>query len=71
MHEPLIVVVVLPCSFVDNYYRPWVAQGTAPFDALGDYLQQCLLFWKRGEPKKLLDLEGKVQMLWETKEEWL
>ena len=71
MHEPLIVAVVLPCSFVDGYHGPWVAQGTAPFEALENFLRRGLRLWKRGEPEKLFDLEGKVQMLWETKEEWL
>ena len=71
MHEPLIVGIVLSCSFVDNNHRPWAMEGTPPFEALGEYLQQGLRFWKQGEPKKLLNLEGKVQMLGETKEEWL
>jgi len=37
MHEPLILAIVLPCSYVPDYYSPWVAKGAPPFASLKSY----------------------------------
>jgi hypothetical protein len=71
MHEPLILMIVLPCSYVPDYFGPWVAKGTPTFTSLESYAQRGLHLWRKGRPKKLLNLEGPLQRMWETPEEWL
>jgi hypothetical protein len=70
-HEPLIVVVVLPCTHRANYFGPWVARGTPPFERIQSYIQRGLRLWSRGESERLPDLEGHLPGVWENQEEWL
>ena len=63
MHEPLILAIVLPCSYIPGYYSPWVAKGAPTFAALESYVQRGLHLWRKGRSCKLPNLEGHLQGL--------
>ena len=71
MHEPLILAFVLPYCYVPEYYGPWVAKGAPSFTSLESYAHWVFHLWRRGRPEELPHLEGPMQGLWETPEEWI
>ena len=73
MHEPLLLLIVLPLSHVPSYSGPWVAKGTEPATRLESQCQRISTLWRdrRNGSEKLHDLEGKLPGLWNNAEEWV
>jgi hypothetical protein len=73
MHEPLLLVIVLPLTHVSNYRGPWLVKSTDAPSALEERLKRCFAAWGESEDdsEELHELEGYVPGLWRSKEEWL
>ena len=72
MHEPLIILIVFPLTYVERYYGPWVVKGTDAATAFEERITAGFRAWKlhRDDPSKLLELEGEVPEMWEDSAQW-
>ena len=72
MHEPLIILVVLPLTFVQSYRGPWVAKGTDSVTRTERQLTRGFKIWRESsnDPRQLHELEGYVPGMWEGAEAW-
>lgn len=72
MHEPLVVLIVFPLTFVDSYKGPWLVKGGAQATHTENTLDRGFKLWKAGrdDPSKLHELEGYLPSMWEGPEEW-
>eukprot|EP00956_Cyclotella_meneghiniana_P032553 scaffold90111_cov54-Cyclotella_meneghiniana.AAC.2 len=72
MHEPLIVLIVFPLTFVDSYKGPWLVRGGEPASRIESALDKGFKIWKEGrhDPGKLYELEGYLQGMWKGPEDW-
>ena len=73
MHEPLILMIVMPLTHVDSYRGPWLVKSTDAPAALEERVKSGLTAWSEpsDDSRKLHELEGSVPGVWRTKEEWL
>jgi len=73
MHEPLMLLIVLPLSHVPSYSGPWVAKGTEPAVKLESQCQRISTLWRsrRDGCEKLHDVEGELPGVWNNSEEWV
>ena len=72
MHEPLVVMIVFPLTFVDSYKGPWLVKGGVEASRAESTLDKGFKLWKAGrdDPSQLLELEGYLQSMWKDPEEW-
>jgi hypothetical protein len=72
MHEPLILLLVLPLTYVSRYHGPWVAKGTESARRLESTLNKGSKIWRdsRNGSAQLHDLEGSVPGVWKAEEQW-
>eukprot|EP00956_Cyclotella_meneghiniana_P007532 scaffold10178_cov23-Cyclotella_meneghiniana.AAC.4 len=72
MHEPLVVLIVFPLTFVDSYKGPWLVKGSEQASHTEGTLDRGFKLWKEGrnDPNKLYELEGYMQGMWKGPEEW-
>jgi hypothetical protein len=73
MHEPLLLIMVLPLTHVPDYRGPWLVKSADAPSALEERLKGGFATWNEYEDdaEKLHELEGYVPGMWRTKEEWL
>jgi hypothetical protein len=73
MHEPLLILIVLPFAYVPDYRGPWLAKGTREATQLESNASRVSRIWRdtRYAGKQLYDLEGQLSGLWKNSEEWL
>jgi hypothetical protein len=70
MHEPLIVLIVLPLHHVDRYQGPWLVKGTEAAERTQNLLTRGFKIWNNYVSGELHELDGAVQGLWSNQEEW-
>lgn len=72
MHEPLILLLVLPLNHVSRYKGPWVAKGTESAQRLESTINKGSKVWRdsRNGTGQLHDLEGFVPGVWKAEEQW-
>ena len=70
MHEPLIVLIVLPLAHVSNYRGPWVLRGSPPALEVKDYPEDGFKHPELHGCGKFHDLEGPVYGVQDPKVEW-
>ena len=70
MHEPLIVVVVLPLSHLPNYRGPWTVRASNTADKLKDELEAGFKDPGLHGYKKIDDLAGPMPCLRKINEGW-
>ena len=70
MHEPLLIMIVLPLTHVPNYFGPWIRRKSTVSGLLEGNLEAG--FKNPGDygSRKFYDLEGAVPCLWEGPERW-
>ena len=73
MHEPLLISIVLPLSFVPQYRGPWVAKGTPEATKLESACGRIATLWKSrpSHREELYDVDGKLPGVWKNAEEWV
>jgi hypothetical protein len=73
MHEPLLILIVLPFAYVPDYRGPWLAKGTGEATQLESNASRVSRIWrdKQYAGKQLYDLEGQLPGVWESSEEWI
>ena len=70
MHEPIIVLIVLPLAHVSNYRGPWVIRGGYPAPEVQDHLEAGFKHLELHGCGKFHDLEGPVHGVQDPKEDW-
>ena len=70
MHEPLIVLIVLPLAHVSNYICTWVLLGSSPSLEVQDHLEAIFKNPELHGSGKFHYLEGYVYGVKCPKEEW-
>jgi hypothetical protein len=72
MHEPLVIAIVFLICHVKQYRGPWVVRGTKSAVSVEQRLTKGFKLSRKGQrdPQQLYELEGYVQGMWETLEEW-
>ena len=70
MHEPLIVLIVLPIGFVPHYRGPWSLQGSGLTLELGEQLRTGFKRPEEHGREEFHDLESPVSAMWEEPEQW-
>jgi hypothetical protein len=72
MHEPLVILIVLPLHHVDRYQGPWLVKGTEAAVRAENVLNQGFKVWNNPhyEPGKFPLVDGEVPGLWNSQEEW-
>ena len=72
MHEPLIILIVFPLTFVQRYQGPWLVKGTDGISQTEGTLNRGFKLWREGrnDPRQLHELEGYVPGVWKGPEEW-
>jgi hypothetical protein len=70
MHEPLIVLIVLPFAYVENYRGPWTLRGDIRVATLENQLESGFKDPRHYGSAKFLDLERPVPSVWKDQEEW-
>eukprot|EP00956_Cyclotella_meneghiniana_P029334 scaffold70717_cov42-Cyclotella_meneghiniana.AAC.2 len=72
MHEPLLIFIMLPLTYVRNYLGPWLLKGTDAAEDIGKRLTSGFKVWKEVsyEPRRFSELDGGLPQLWENPEEW-
>ena len=70
MHEPLIVLIVLPLTHVENYRGPWTRRGSPEVNRLKNALEAGFRDPELHGSRKFHDVEGPVRGVRDPKEEW-
>ena len=70
IHEPLIVLIVLPLAHVSNYRCAWVIRGSSPDLEVQDHLEARFKHPELHGCGKFHDLEGPLHGVQDPKEEW-
>jgi hypothetical protein len=72
MHEPLLILIVFPITFVPSYHGPWVVKGTDSVARTERLLSKGFKLWRESgnDSGQLHELEGYVPGLWEGPEMW-
>ena len=70
MHEPLIILIVLPLHHVDRYHGPWLVKGTEAAERTQSLLTRGFKIWNNYVPGELHELDGEMSRMWSTQEEW-
>eukprot|EP00956_Cyclotella_meneghiniana_P002842 scaffold3367_cov32-Cyclotella_meneghiniana.AAC.1 len=72
MHEPLIVLIVLPLTPVSDYRGPWLLKGTDAATGMEKRLTQGFRAWRdaRNDPEKFHELDDDVSEVWEGPQQW-
>ena len=70
MHEPLIVLIVLPLSHVSNYRGPWVIRSSYPSLEVQDHLEVGFKYPELHGCGKFHDLGGPVNGFRYPREYW-
>jgi hypothetical protein len=73
MHEPLLIFIVLPFAYVPGYRGPWVAKGAREATGLESSTARVSRIWRnrKYEGEQLHDVEGELQGMWNSSEEWI
>ena len=61
MHEPIIVLIVLPLAHVSNYRDPWVLRGSSPALEVQDHIYCGFKYTELHGCGKFHDLEGPLE----------
>ena len=67
-HEPLIVAVVLPLSYVRDYRGPWLARGSDEAQSLSRELSAGFKYFRDRRRQGLFDVAGPLCSLWHDAE---
>ena len=59
-HEPLIIAIVLPFAYVENYREPWIARGLEKPEALREELEAGFKIAAGRNPKQFSDMDGEL-----------
>ena len=72
MHEPLVILIVLPLHHVNRYQGPWLVKATDAAVRTEDTLSQGFKVWNNPHyvPGKFPLVDGEVPGLWGSQEEW-
>ena len=68
----LLVLIVFPLTFVDSYKGPWLVKGGEQANRAEVTLERGFKLWRESanDPSKLYELEGYLQGMWKSPEEW-
>ena len=63
-HEPLILTIVLPFAYVENYRGPWIARGLETPESLKKELEPGFKIACGQDPNRIPDMDRTLCYLW-------
>ena len=67
-HKPLIIAIVLPFAYVENYRVPWIARGLEKPEALRSDLEAGFKIVAGRDPAQFPNMDGELCGMWKDPE---